>query len=138
MMIGIDEAIIALKDKASEYRLIELLLCSSSRFKRQPNLDALYEAESLEQVSKWLEELKESRIKLQKIEEIAREAFNNPDTANIDLYRAQKLADIFAIFEYDGATIGLTSKQDQDHKEQKEFAGQMDIYQAIEEAEREE
>ena len=52
-----------------------------------------------------LVELKESRIKLREIERIAREAFSNPETQDINLYRAQKLADIFAIFEYNGATI---------------------------------
>lgn len=52
-----------------------------------------------------LVELKESRIRLKRIEELAREAFNNPDTINIDLYRAQKLAEIFQIFEYNGSTI---------------------------------
>ena len=46
-----------------------------------------------------------SRRRLLAIEKIAREAFNDPDTQDINLYRAQKLADIFAIFEYDGATI---------------------------------
>lgn len=40
---------------------------------------------------------------LTKIEEIAREAFRDPETQNITLYRAQKLADILAIFEYGGA-----------------------------------
>ena len=50
-------------------------------------------------------ELKKSRIKLQEIERISREAFSNPETQDINLYRAQKLADIFAIFEYNGATI---------------------------------
>lgn len=39
---------------------------------------------------------------LTKIEEIAREAFRDPETQNITLYRAQKLADILAIFEYGG------------------------------------
>jgi len=56
-------------------------------------------------IANWLEELKEARIRLSKIEAIARDAFNDPDTQDINLYRAQKLADIFAIFEYDGATI---------------------------------
>ena len=46
-----------------------------------------------------------SRRRLLVIEKIAREAFNDPDTQDINLYRAQKLADIFALFEYDGATI---------------------------------
>ena len=43
--------------------------------------------------------------KLQAIEKITREAFNNPDTRDINLYRAQALANILAVFEYDGATI---------------------------------
>ena len=50
-------------------------------------------------------ELKLSRKKLQEIEKITREAFNNPDTKDLDLYRAQALANILAVFEYDGATI---------------------------------
>lgn len=53
----------------------------------------------------YLKELEEARIKLQEIERIAREAFSNPDTLDINLYRAQALAKIFQIFEYDGATI---------------------------------
>lgn len=71
---------------------------------------------------------------LEKIEEIAREAFNSPVTGDINLYRAQKLADIFAIFEYDGATIGL----DPSSKSEETEDGQMDIYEAIAEAEKEE
>ena len=54
----------------------------------------------------FLKELKEARIKLQEIERIARESFSNPDTLDINLYRAQALAKIFQIFEYNGATIG--------------------------------
>ena len=42
---------------------------------------------------------------IDKIEEITREAFNNPETQDINLYRAQALANILAVFEYDGATI---------------------------------
>ena len=54
---------------------------------------------------KLLVELKAARIKLQEIERIAREAFSDPETQDINLYRAQALAKIFQIFEYDGATI---------------------------------
>lgn len=43
--------------------------------------------------------------KLKAIEKITREAFNNPETRDINLYRAQALANILAVFEYDGATI---------------------------------
>lgn len=71
---------------------------------------------------------------LEKIEEIAREAFSSPVTGDINLYRAQKLADIFAIFEYDGATVGL----DPSSKSEETEDGQMDIYEAIAEAEKEE
>lgn len=53
----------------------------------------------------FLKELKEARVRLQEIERIAREAFNDPETQDINLYRAQALANIYAIFEYDGATI---------------------------------
>lgn len=74
--MDIDYAIEKLNKRAAEYRLNELLLVSSSNFKRQPNLDSLYEAESLEQVAKWLEELKEARAKLKTIEEISKEVFN--------------------------------------------------------------
>ena len=48
--------------------------------------------------------LSEATEKLDKIEKITREAFNNPDTRDINLYRAQALANILAIFEYDKAT----------------------------------
>lgn len=46
-----------------------------------------------------LNELEEARRKLSQIEKIARAAFNNPETFDIDLHRAQALAKIFAIFE---------------------------------------
>ena len=42
---------------------------------------------------------------LRKIGEIAEEAFNNPETANIGIYREQALANIYAIFLYDGKTL---------------------------------
>lgn len=50
---------------------------------------------------KALERKEAARIKLDKIEKIAREAFSNPETQDINLYRAQALARIFQIFEYD-------------------------------------
>lgn len=43
--------------------------------------------------------------RLAQIERIAREAFSDPETQDINLYRAQALAKIFQIFEYDGATL---------------------------------
>lgn len=43
--------------------------------------------------------------RLEQIERIARDAFSDPDTQDINLYRAQALAKIFQIFEYDGATL---------------------------------
>lgn len=43
--------------------------------------------------------------KLKAIEDITRAAFSDPSTNNIDLHRAQALANILAVFEYDGATI---------------------------------
>lgn len=49
--------------------------------------------------------LQEANKKLNAIERIARDAFNNPATQDINLYRAQALANILAIFEYNGATI---------------------------------
>ena len=49
--------------------------------------------------------------RLDRIENMAREAFSDPATDDINLYRAQALANIFAIFEYDGKTI----KEDTDH-----------------------
>lgn len=73
-----------------------------------PLLDPEEDEETIEEITSQLEiliELKEARIRLSRIEEIAREAFNQPDTADIDLYRAQKLAEIFQIFEYNGSTI---------------------------------
>lgn len=57
-------------------------------------------------------ELEETRSKLKEIEKIAREAFSNPDTQDINLYRAQALAKIFQIFEYKGATIGEAKEAD--------------------------
>lgn len=63
-----------------------------------------------------LVELKLSRIKLREIEKITREAFNNPETQDINLYRAQALANILAVFEYHGATIGV-EVEDQDKTE---------------------
>lgn len=110
----IDYAIDRLSRKASEYRLNELLLFSSSNFKGKPNVNTLQEADSLEQVAKWLEELKEARAKLKTIEDITREAFNNPNTLNIELYRSQALANIFAIFQYNGATLKNDPTPDDD------------------------
>ena len=45
--------------------------------------------------------LSEAEAKLAKIEEIARDAFNDPDTLDINLYRAQALAKIYQMFIYD-------------------------------------
>ena len=42
---------------------------------------------------------------LDEIEKKVRKAFADPETEDITLHRAQVLADILAIFEYDGATI---------------------------------
>ena len=56
--MDIDKAIEAINNKAAEYRFNEFLICSSSKFKRQPNLDSLHEADSLELVATWLNELK--------------------------------------------------------------------------------
>lgn len=53
--------------------------------------------------------IKEIR-KLKAIEKITRAAFADPSTNNIDLHRAQALANILAVFEYDGATIKEESK----------------------------
>ena len=39
--------------------------------------------------------------RLQKIEEMVRKAFSDPDTDNITLHRAQVLANVLAVFEYD-------------------------------------
>ena len=49
--------------------------------------------------------------KLEIIEKITRGAFNNPDTCNLDLYRAQALAKILAVFEQG---YGLTDKEAND------------------------
>lgn len=38
--------------------------------------------------------------RLNKIKKICEDAFNNPDTQDIDKYRAQALANIYAIFLY--------------------------------------
>lgn len=42
---------------------------------------------------------------LDEIEKKVRKAFADPETEDITLHRAQVLADILAIFEYDGAMI---------------------------------
>ena len=42
---------------------------------------------------------------LKEIERISEDAFKDPTTDNIDLYRAQALAKIYAIFLYKGKTI---------------------------------
>lgn len=73
-----------------------------------PLLDTEEDFDAYTELSDQLEiliELKEARVRLQEIERIAREAFNDPETQDINLYRAQALANIYAIFEYDGATI---------------------------------
>ena len=49
---------------------------------------------------------------LDEIEKKVRKAFADPETENITLYRAQVLADILAIFEYNGATIGKEAQED--------------------------
>ena len=95
--MDIDYAIEKLNKRAAEYRFNELLLISASRFKKQPNLDSLYEAESLEQVAKWLEELKEARGKLKAIEDIAREILNRPNTENTRVNLKRALTDILDI-----------------------------------------
>ena len=46
-----------------------------------------------------LHDLEAARRKLSQIEKITRAAFDNPETYDIDLHRAQALAKIFAIFE---------------------------------------
>lgn len=82
----IDYAIDRLSRKASEYRLNELLLFSSSNFKGKPNVNTLQEADSLEQVAKWLVELKEARAKLKAIEEISKEVINKIDYIHQSTY----------------------------------------------------
>lgn len=49
---------------------------------------------------------------LDEIENIAREAFSDPDTRDINLYRAQALAKIYQIFEYNGSTIERSGKDE--------------------------
>lgn len=49
----------------------------------------------------YIKELEEAKTKLNEIEEIARDAFNDPDTLDINLYRAQALAKVLQIFEYE-------------------------------------
>lgn len=46
--------------------------------------------------------------KLEAIERICREAFSQPDTNNLEYFRAQALANVYGIFLYDGATISNT------------------------------
>lgn len=42
---------------------------------------------------------------LKTIGEICEQAFSDPETEDINLYRAQALANIYAIFQYDGKTL---------------------------------
>ena len=49
---------------------------------------------------------------LDEIEKKVRKAFADPETEDITLHRAQVLADILAIFEYNGATIGKEAQED--------------------------
>ena len=51
---------------------------------------------------------------LDEIEKKVRKAFADPDTENITLHRAQVLADILSIFEYNGATIEKEAQEDGD------------------------
>lgn len=59
----------------------------------------------LKEIESIINSINEDTIKLQEIERITRAAFNNPETQDINLYRAQALANILAVFEYNGATI---------------------------------
>ena len=42
---------------------------------------------------------------LKAIGKICEQAFGDPETEDINLYRAQALANIYAIFQYDGKTL---------------------------------
>lgn len=70
-----------------------------------------YHSDRIEELE---EEIKEARGRLRAIEDITRKAFDNPETQDINLYRAQTLANIFAIFEYNGETIRETAPQKED------------------------
>lgn len=48
---------------------------------------------------------------LSEIEKIARDAFNDPDTLDINLYRAQALARIFQLFEYNNEEAADNGEQ---------------------------
>lgn len=48
---------------------------------------------------------------LSEIETIARDAFNNPETLDINLYRAQALARIFQLFEYNNEEAADNGEQ---------------------------
>lgn len=56
--------------------------------------------------------IKELGFWLKQIENIAREAFSDPDTRDINLYRAQALAKIYQIFEYNGSAIERSGKDE--------------------------
>lgn len=56
--------------------------------------------------------IKELGFLLKEIEKIARDAFDNPDTLSINLYRAQALAKIYQIFEYNGSAIERSGKDE--------------------------
>lgn len=97
--------------------VIEYELANNEISYKCPLLDK--DSEEYNEIVEQLEllvELKLSRIKLREIEKITREAFNNPETQDINLYRAQALANILAVFEYHGATIGV-EVEDQDKTE---------------------
>lgn len=51
--------------------------------------------------------------KLKKIEKIARDAFSDPDTLDINLHRAQALANILMLFEYEEPTEQPQTDDDQ-------------------------
>jgi hypothetical protein len=50
---------------------------------------------------------------LDRIEKMVRDAFNSPETRDENLYRAQALAKIYQIFEYNGSTIERSGKDEQ-------------------------
>jgi len=51
---------------------------------------------------------------LSEIETIARDAFNDPETLDINLYRAQALARIFQLFEYNNEEAADNGEQGSD------------------------
>ena len=59
--------------------------------------------------------------KLAAIEKICKQAFNDPDTRSIDLYRAQALANVYGVLLYNGANIINTHEAVNDYLDNRQL-----------------